>query len=90
MGVGGVNTVGRKDEASDIEISSGKAKFLAELIAVNDFSGERVWAAKHLAGGIEVALLDLFANASATDGLAVERYGGHAMDSKFQFGPELL
>jgi len=88
--VGSVNTAGWKDEAGNVEIGGGEAEFLAELIAMNDFAGEGVRTAKHLAGGIKIAFLDLFANACAADRLTIKRNGGHAMYREFKFDSKLL
>src|ERR1039458_9808905 len=70
----GINAVGRKQQSGHVQICGWKAKLLAELIAADDFAGERIGASEHLARGVEIAGANGLANARAADDLTVERH----------------
>src|SRR5439155_8497245 len=60
----------------------------AELIAPNDVSGERIAAAEHLAGGIQIAAANGFANPRAADHLAAEGNRGQPVNGETEFVAE--
>ena len=89
-GLGGIDSVRRKNHSRGIEVGGGEAEFVAELIAVNYFSGNGISAAKHLAGGIEIICADGFADARAADGLSIKRHGGKTTHMETKFCAERL
>src|SRR5882724_8506986 len=85
LNAGEVNPIGRQDEAGDVEIGGGKSEFAAELITFYDGTRQRIGTSQHLAGGIEVAGADGFADAGAADGLAIEGNRRHSMHGEVEF-----
>lgn len=89
-GVRGVNAGGRQNKAICFQVRSRKSELVAEPVAGHNLGGEGVGAAEHLAGGIEVARANGFADSGAANNLAIKRHGGDPVDAEIQFGPELL
>jgi hypothetical protein len=83
--MGGVNTVWRQQQTRDVKIRSREADLAAELIAVNDLAGDGIRTPEHLAGRVEIAGTNGFANARAAHRLAVEGNSGNPVDGKPQF-----
>jgi hypothetical protein len=88
--VRGVNAIGRQGKARRVQVRGGKAELVAELVARDNLGGERIGAAEQLAGGIEVARPDSFADLGAADDLAIQCHGGNTVHREVQFRTERL
>jgi len=86
----GVHAVGWQTKSVHFEVCSGIAKLASTLVALDDFTGEGVFAAEHLAGGIELAGLDSLADAGAADGFVIKRNTGKTVHDEIHFLPEPL
>lgn len=90
LGMNCINTGRGEGEAGDIKVGGRETELAAKAIALKDGAGERIGATQHLAGGIEIAATNGFADAGAADGFAIEGDGGEGVNSEFQFPAELL
>jgi len=88
-GVDGIYTGGRQGESGNVQVGGGKAELAAQAISADNGSRKRIAAAKHLAGGIEIACLNGFADTCAAHSFAIQRNGRQTMHGKFQFSSEL-
>jgi len=86
----GVHAVGWQTKSVHFEVGSGIAKLASTLVALDDFAGEGVFAAEHLAGGIELAGLNGLADAGAADSFVIKRNAGKTVDDEIHFLPESL
>ena len=86
----GVHTVGWQTKSVHFEVGSGIAKLTSTLVALDDFTGEGVFAAEHLAGGIKLAGLYGLADARAADGFVIKRNTGKTVHDEIHFLPEPL
>jgi hypothetical protein len=87
-GVYGIHTVGRKSQPGGVNIGGGKAQGVAEPISRRDNARDGIGAAQHLTGEIELAFSDAAANASATDGLAVQCEGSDTVHGELEVETE--
>ncbi len=86
----GVHAVGWQTKSVHFEVGSGIAKLASTLVALDDFAGEGVFAAEHLAGGIKLAGLYGLADAGAADGFVIKRNTGKTVHDEIHFLPEPL
>jgi hypothetical protein len=80
-----IDAVGRQKQAGNIEVGCGKTKLSAQAVALDHRTAERVGAAEHLSGKVEVSDSDCLPDARATDRLTIQRDGSHAVNSEVQF-----
>lgn len=90
LGVRRVNSVWRQDESGDFKICRGEPKGPPDLVAFHNFSSERIGAAQHLAGCIQISVANGVADACAAYAFAIERNGGESMHVEIQIRPERL
>ena len=81
----GINPERRQTEAAHVQVRGGEAKLVPELVSADDRTIQRIRAAKHLAGGVELPGADGLADARAADRLAIERDRSLTVDGKVQF-----
>src|SRR5437879_779844 len=86
--VDGVNAGGWNGQSGHVQVCGGKTQLPSQPVSANDLCGERIGAAERLAGGIEIAGANGFANPRAADHLSIERNRGQPVDEETQLLPE--
>ena len=86
----GVHAVGWQTKSVYFKVGSGIAKLASTLVALDDFAGEGVFAAEHLACSIKLAGLDSLADAGAADSFVIKRNTGKTVDDEIHFLTEAL
>src|SRR5262245_23064006 len=79
-----IDSVRGKRESLDVQVRRGKAEASADLISPDHRRFQRITAAQHLAGLIELPAPDRLADACAADGLAVQRNCRQAVHRKME------
>ena len=68
----GVDTCWGQDEAADLQVRGGKAKFVAHLCPTLNCPCQGITPAEHLTCKVEIARGNCFTNAGAADWFLVE------------------
>ena len=79
-----IHAVGRQHQTGSVDVRRRKPEFLSRRIAMHHFPGERVASSEHLAGRVELAAANRFANARATHHFSIQRYRGEAVHDEVQ------
>ncbi len=89
-GVGGVDAEGWEGEILDIEVGGGETDLAAELVALDDLTGDGVGTTEQAAGFREQPGGDFFADDGGADGAGVQGDGGEDMGGVMEFAFEVF